>query len=288
MKLEPETLRRAGGWLGLGLGLALAACGGEAPMGEGLGTHAQALDEQALLTEAETETETEDGEAAAPSASASAVPAPALVRDAACTPELDLLLVVGDGPNMGPIQAQLAQKIPALIEWAVHAKVDLHLGVITTDASQGGCMGAGTAVPNYFLGIATPKNFASIAARIQHGTTGSTPERGLQSAAAAFGPAATTSCNAGFRRSGAELAVVVVSDEEDESPASVHYSVDILRSAASPCGKLSAIAPSSMHGGRYHQLAIELSPYETPPYSAAAIAAALAFEPFPFDEDDWD
>jgi hypothetical protein len=131
-------------------------------------------------------------------------------------PRVDLLLVIDDSCSMDTHQQELSDSLPALLEWLDGGSVDYHIGVITTDmespSRSGRLLPAGERL---FIDPHTEHAGAALATLARPGTTGSATERGLEAIHGALDLAGTA--NQGFFRSNTPLAILVVSDEDDES-----------------------------------------------------------------------
>ena len=133
--------------------------------------------------------------------------------------ELDLLMVVDNSCSMTEEQLQLAPLAPSLMSLLQASGTDAHIGVVTTDmanASQSGKLQEGGGFR--FFTNSTPNGAAALSAAIEVGTSGHIIEEGLSAAHAALTAPLVTGFNAGFRRPSADLAVLFLSDEPDQSP----------------------------------------------------------------------
>lgn len=119
----------------------------------------------------------------------------------------DILYVVDDSASMGEELPRLAENFGAFTDVLEDTRIDFQLGVVTTDSSRGATLDTVLDPDTSDLGEA-------FLAALAVGDEGSRTEEGLAQALAAANP----SVNPGFLRSGAELHVVVVSDEDDQSP----------------------------------------------------------------------
>jgi hypothetical protein len=182
-----------------------------------------------------------------------------------CNPQIavsartDLLLVVDDSGSMAGEQAELAQNLSDFIDALVTtsaAALDLHVGVTNTsiaryDGSSGydgtsGFPGAqGTPYPS--AGTSTwgglrilssgPLLAQDFKANVLHGDWGSGKEQPLAAMRMAIEKAAAGGVNAGFRRQGARLAVVIITDEDDCSESVAPYQGTSQASCASQTNK---------------------------------------------------
>ncbi|MEO0601320.1 MAG: vWA domain-containing protein [Myxococcota bacterium] len=131
--------------------------------------------------------------------------------------EADILLVIDNSCSMGDDQADLAQSGAALINALGATSVDYHIGVVSTDTdltSQAGVLRESQGLR--FVDPTTSSPVPVLAGLVQLGSGGSATERGFEAAYRALGPNTPTE-NAGFRRTTADLHLLVVSDEEDQS-----------------------------------------------------------------------
>jgi hypothetical protein len=134
----------------------------------------------------------------------------------------DLLFVVDDSASMDRYQQKLATNMPALAT-ALKGKASLHAAVTTSSMTgiSGSC--AGPCTDGKF--ITTPAVLSSddtdfIAALmkgIPAGTLGSGTEEFFSPVLKALTPPLSETTNAGFLREGAHLAVVMLTDGEDQS-----------------------------------------------------------------------
>ena len=184
------------------------------------------------------------------------------------TPALDLLLVIDDSPGLVEAQFALVQALPGVLD-ALEAEtggaLDLHLGVVTTDLGtldatgaigatlgqpgNGGCAGSGddgalqvfgAPITGAFLVDAPAdggrrRNYTGDRATvIQQMVTGAGAGGcGFEQPLAAMRRALVHPANAGFRRPGAHLAVVLLADEDDCSLLD-HGLVDAARTELGP------------------------------------------------------
>jgi len=174
-------------------------------------------------------------------------------------PKVDVLFVVDDSGSMADDQERLKQQLPSLVDIAVQWGQDYHMAVTTTDTKD--VRGNFKGLPRWVDGSVDPDVFAQ---NLVVGTAGYYIERGLQAAYLALynrsvitdiaclnlpgqcptddGEGLPLICieglcsgrNAGFLRDDAELVVILVSDEEDGSEATVGFYVDRLANLKKP------------------------------------------------------
>ncbi len=137
----------------------------------------------------------------------------------------DLLLVLDNSCSMNDEQASLASNFNAFIQFASQQQVDWQIGVTTTDMQPGGEEGrlVGDGNNPRILTPSTPDVANKFKAKVNLGTFGSGTEMGFEPALRALTAPLSASDNAGFVRSDANLAVVVISDEEEQSPQASSY-----------------------------------------------------------------
>lgn len=126
---------------------------------------------------------------------------------------VDMLFVIDATPSMDQELAALATDVEALLSTLDSLELDWQIGVIAASresAQPGWLLG----VP-YVLSPTEPDPVARFADRLPQ--PGSSGEAGLAAAALALELAAADGPNAGFRRAGAVLQVVFVSDADDRS-----------------------------------------------------------------------
>ncbi|MCA2977297.1 MAG: hypothetical protein INH37_03350, partial [Myxococcaceae bacterium] len=165
-------------------------------------------------------------------------------------PKADILLVIDDSGSMGDKQAALSRNFSSFIQYAASAGVDYQLGVITTTVD-----GPAACPPPPFpcvmpppVGSTTPGNGVLRTIRpgqsnqigpilrantpnvgqafqqlVNVGTNGSGNETPLEAAVMALTPPRIVTENAGFLRTDANLAIVVVSDAGDQSNQPLSY-----------------------------------------------------------------
>jgi hypothetical protein len=169
------------------------------------------------------------------------------------TPEVDILFVIDNSCSMSEEQANLVGNFRSFIQFADSQALDYHLSVVTTDVDDvqnfGNCpnplvaqrpAGVAQGQCGYFADgnydnsqqdpdwrIITPDEQPSaevaFTAVASQDIGGSGFEQGLQAAFQAFSSPVLTGWNDGFLRPTAYLAVIVVSDEQDQSPQTIDF-----------------------------------------------------------------
>ena len=153
-------------------------------------------------------------------------------------PQADILFVVDDSCSMVQEQMSIAANFAAFAQFAVTLDVDYRIGVTTTDLDEGSAPARGRLVP---LGASraqrlvsprsTPSPAARFATNVNVGLDPSTfTERGFEAAYRALSSPLVAGHNAGFLRRDAYLAVIFVSDEDDQSSRSQGFYTDFFAS----------------------------------------------------------
>lgn len=155
--------------------------------------------------------------------------------------KVDILWVVDDSGSMSEEQNSLAQNFNSFISYADTLGVDYQVGVITTEINDP--VSGKIWACNNFNKIIRSSDANRVQA-FQCAANVTTPpggnrrpnpggsdeaEAGLRAARIALEPPVIGTDNAGFLRNDARLAVIIVSDEEDQSPGPVSLYVDFFR-----------------------------------------------------------
>jgi hypothetical protein len=142
--------------------------------------------------------------------------------------KLDVLFVVDDSCSMSDEQASLAANFASFINAVGRGTVDYHLGVTTTDVFRVGGRLVGSPT---VLTSSTPGLEQAFANNVQVGTSGSGIEQPFEAAARALTEPLRSTANAGFLRSDASLAIVIVTDALEQSPGAVGAYLSTYRQA---------------------------------------------------------
>jgi hypothetical protein len=153
---------------------------------------------------------------------------------------VDILFVVDNSGSMADKQITLQKSTQAFIAQLAAGNVDYHLGLLTTDLfapTDGGRLRSAGTNPA-FLSAPPPgdPNATMLHAQVvagfnaavaQLGIGGSSQESALGAVTNALSPtsAAVSARNAGFLRTAADLAVVIVTDEDDCAPLPANYAL---------------------------------------------------------------
>jgi hypothetical protein len=156
-------------------------------------------------------------------------------------PKADILLVIDDSCSMQDKQQSLSTNFTSFIQYAAAAGVDYQIGIVTTSVETNPnpnpfgpppTIGGGvlrTIRPGQanqlgpVLRSNTPNVGQAFQALVNVGTTGSPDERALETAVLALTPPKSVTENAGFLRTDANLAIVIVSDAGDQSNQPLSY-----------------------------------------------------------------
>lgn len=154
------------------------------------------------------------------------------VRDVWTVPQItgssDILVVIDDSASMAEEQARLGENFHAFTDVVAGAYADFQIGVITTDVDvdDAGVLRGGVLTPD------TPGLEDAFLAAVTVGTDGSRYEQGYEAASLAT----ATGQNPGFLRNTARLHLVILSDEDDQSPGKLPAYLDTLTDRAGAGG----------------------------------------------------
>jgi cysteine-rich repeat protein len=169
------------------------------------------------------------------------------------SPQADVLFVVDDSCSMTTEQEALADDFSTFSDTLLSRGVDLHFAVVTTDMTDLARQGRMIGMPAYLTH--NSMNLSDeMETRLQPGTSGSGSEMGILAALTAVTPPLSAAENMGFLRTDADLVIVMMSDEDDQSDdqllgGSIQDAVNTLESAAEN-GELSISAISGPALGR--------------------------------------
>lgn len=143
-------------------------------------------------------------------------------QEAKFNTEVDLLFVVDNSNSMAPRQEMLAAQVGEFLSALDQTGLDYRIAVTSTDmdgvpSAANGRFLAQSGTPR-ILSRATPDLRQVLSNRLRLGNQGSRVEQGLAAMRAALSEPLKSGVNQGFLRDQALLAVVFLSDEEDQSP----------------------------------------------------------------------
>ncbi|MBX2993866.1 MAG: VWA domain-containing protein [Bdellovibrionaceae bacterium] len=149
-------------------------------------------------------------------------------------PQVDILFVVDDSGSMSTHQTNLIRNIDRfLAAFTKRANIDYHIGVVNTSMDGGWsgspCCGRLMGTPT-FVERSTPNLIQVLSRALRVGTNGSATEKVFDPIRAALSAPLVTGENAGFYRPNAHLAVVFITDAEDQSSMSAQDMFDFMLS----------------------------------------------------------
>lgn len=147
-------------------------------------------------------------------------------------PKVDILFVVDNSGSMDSHQKNLSTNVGRFIaEFFKGVGVDYHIGVLSTDMdssyAQDKCCGHLVGTPA-FIDKNTTAGSLTLASRLLLGVNGSGTEKSFDPIIEALSPALETTLNKGFLRKKAFLAVIFITDAEDQSKANSRELYDFL------------------------------------------------------------
>jgi hypothetical protein len=150
-------------------------------------------------------------------------------------PKVDVLFVVDDSGSMSEEQAAMAANLNSFFAPAALVQASYQLGLTSTDMAFGNPQaGRLRGTPPVLTGL-TPNLLTTLSQRIVGlGVNGDGTEQTLAPAVAALTPPLATGLHAGFLRDDATLAIVGVSDADDQSPLPVSTYAVLLGSLKGP------------------------------------------------------
>lgn len=132
-------------------------------------------------------------------------------------PAVDVLFVIDDSSSMAHEQQRLRDSFDELVGWLANESVSYHLGLTTTSVTTGaGGWLVGT--PPYIAND-TPDGLARFVENANVGIGGAGVEQGMEAARKLLAIEMTE--ETGFLRDDAKLAIIFVSDEDDDSKRSI-------------------------------------------------------------------
>jgi hypothetical protein len=137
-------------------------------------------------------------------------------------PQVDILFVVDNSGSMYSHQQNLASNISLFTsKFSKNSILDYNIGVLTTDMGYYRQMGTLVGSPRVVTKL-TPNGDAALARNLQVGTNGSAIEKSFDPILKALEPQMLAGPNFGFYRPTAALAVIFITDAEDQSRASAN------------------------------------------------------------------
>jgi hypothetical protein len=149
--------------------------------------------------------------------------------------KLDIMWVIDDSGSMNTAQENLARNFDAFIQDFLRNDSDFKMGITTTDVSSSTRKGRLVPGSELLNSVEAKKDEQAFINRfkqlVQVGTRGSGQEKGLEATEGFMDKHALS-----YLRKDAYLAVVILSDEEDQSPKTPKEYVDYLRSFKDEAG----------------------------------------------------
>lgn len=145
--------------------------------------------------------------------------------------QVDILILVDNSPSMRPYQEKLAKEVSSFISTLNAVEMDFHIAIVTTDMRTGGNGGRFLGNPKYLQNSSKDLS-TELSKRILVGESGSSVERGLESIETVLTPNYLNGEGKDFLRPEAVLAIIALSNEDDDSTKSVeHYisSIDAIK-----------------------------------------------------------
>ena len=167
-------------------------------------------------------------------------------QNTAANAKLDILWMVDDSGSMSDEQAALARNFGLFINDFLTRGIDFQMAITTTDpgATREGNLRGNLAKLNSAYAAINPSDFVNnFQSTIKVGINGSGSEQGLRTSRAAI-----MKNGASFIRSDAFLVIIVLSDEEDQSPESAQFYIDYFKSLKANSGmvKVHSITQSTL------------------------------------------
>jgi hypothetical protein len=135
-------------------------------------------------------------------------------------PEVDVLWIIDNSCSMDDEQEELVDNYGAFLDFFLGSGLDYHIGVVSTDAGEGGRLQESNGLR--WIDEDTPNPAGVFAGMALLGTGGDGCEQGLGTSYLAL---EFQELNEGFLREASSLHSVVISDEADQSGISVDESV---------------------------------------------------------------
>lgn len=158
--------------------------------------------------------------------------------------QIDVLFVVDNSGSMSVHQDNLAKNIDGLIAPWLAADLDIHAGVISVDMDGAANPSKGLLYRG-FATSSTPGLAQVLASNIKLGTGGSGTERHFDSVIAALSSPIKDNQNFGFMREHAALAIIFLTDAEDQSIATPAQFIEFVKNLKG--GDLSLIKMGALY-----------------------------------------
>lgn len=157
-------------------------------------------------------------------------------QTASTTKKLDIMWIIDNSGSMADEQSALGSNFSAFIDEFITKDVDFKMGITTTDTTytglNGGMVnGSATKLTSAKARLNEEQFKSDFKNMVKVGTMGSSYEKGLEASMSFMKKNAQS-----FIRPDAYLAVVILTDEEDQSPKEVNAYTDFLKSFKNEAG----------------------------------------------------
>jgi hypothetical protein len=139
---------------------------------------------------------------------------------------IDVLFMIDDSPSMADDQNILADNFKSFIESFQNFQVDFQIGAVTSDMTKTDRKGQLVAP---FLTPNTPNLNDEFKKMVNVGDKGSAKEQGIAASMAAVSEPLISTSNAGFLRTDADFALIILTDENDSSPQTAQEAIDFFK-----------------------------------------------------------
>ena len=150
--------------------------------------------------------------------------------------EVDVVWVMDNSGTMSEEQDNVVANLSEFVDVLDGFGADWQVGVVTTNVESAGGQIVAPIVTPYVADVAN-----TFAAAVAVGATGSRDEQGLHAMLLATTEPTMSEANAGLIRDTADLAVIIVSDEDDHSPESLEFYQQHMERLKSGRARLSAV-----------------------------------------------
>lgn len=140
---------------------------------------------------------------------------------------VDVLFVIDNSSSMLEEQARVIAEISAFFSWFETLNLDYHMGVVTSDIVNPVLSGRLYGSPAY-IDPNTPEAQTELGEAINVGSEDMGNEAGLRAVELALSEPVLSAENAGFLRADARLAIIVLSDEPEQSEYDAQHYIDFL------------------------------------------------------------
>lgn len=147
---------------------------------------------------------------------------------------VDVLWIVDNSGSLNTERMRLAAQFDRFVDVLIAGGIDYHVGVTSTDMSEGSGDQGRLRGPVRWIDRSTPDPRESFRRAVAFPRSDVALEEGLSAMVAALTPPNTLGANIGFLRPEASLAVIVVTDEDDGSLGPVSFYRRLLQGIKGP------------------------------------------------------